>query len=165
MAAAGKKGPVVAGVLLAIVAGTAVGVVATRDSADGPAEGSAVAGPLVTVYKSATCACCAEWIEHLEANGFAVEAVDTDDMTPIKVEHGITGVLASCHTAVVDGYVIEGHVPADLIQRLLSERPEVAGLAVPGMPMGSPGMEGPRKDPYDVLIFDETGQTEVYASR
>lgn len=119
----------------------------------------------VTVYKSPTCGCCKAWIEHLEENGFEVEARDVPDVVPHKIEHGVTPQLASCHTALVDGYVIEGHVPAGDIRRLLAERPAVKGLSVPGMPVGSPGMEhGDRVDPYDVLSFGDDGKTEVYSS-
>jgi len=119
----------------------------------------------VTVYKSPTCGCCKAWIEHLEENGFEVEARDVRDVVPHKIEHGVSPQLASCHTALVDGYVIEGHVPAGDIRRLLAERPAVRGLSVPGMPVGSPGMEhGDRVDPYDVLSFGDDGKTEVYSS-
>lgn len=94
-----------------------------------------------------------------------MQTVDVDDLAPIKAKYGVRPELQSCHTALVEGYVVEGHVPADLIYRLLEDRPEVKGLSVPGMPMGSPGMEGARKDRYDVLTFDEEGNTTVYASR
>ncbi len=127
---------------------------------------SSVAGTKVEVYKSATCGCCTKWIEHLEAMGFEVEATDTEEVYLVKEEHGVPRQLESCHTALVDGYVIEGHVPGDVIARLLEERPEVAGLAVPGMPIGSPGMEqGDRVDSYDVIAFDASGATRVYESR
>lgn len=122
-----------------------------------------LASELITVYKSPTCGCCSAWIEHLEQNGFAVKAYNSDRMGEIKQALGVAPRHASCHTAEIDGYVIEGHVPADQIRRLLRERPEMAGLSVPGMPMGSPGMEGPRKDPYQVLLFDRTGNSRVYA--
>ncbi len=118
----------------------------------------------VTVYKSPTCGCCKLWVQHLEENGFKVTAYNVRDVTPYKIQNGLTPQLASCHTAVVDGYVIEGHVPAADIKRLLTERPQARGLVVPGMPMGSPGMEGPRSDPYDVLLLDRDGATSVYAS-
>ncbi|TNF98004.1 MAG: DUF411 domain-containing protein [Gammaproteobacteria bacterium] len=118
----------------------------------------------ITVYKSPTCGCCTKWVNHLQANGFEVETIDLQDMNPVKVEAGISRQLASCHTAKTGGYVIEGHVPADDIKRLLKERPDVAGLTVPGMPMGSPGMEGNRKDNYDVLTFTKTGETTVFSS-
>lgn len=98
-------------------------------------------------------------------NGYSVMTEDVDDLTPIKARYQVPSELQSCHTAIVDGYVIEGHVPVADIERLLSERPDVIGIAVPGMPIGSPGMEteGVAAQPYDVLTFDETGHTEVYA--
>lgn len=120
----------------------------------------------ITVYKSPTCGCCSDWIAHLEEAGFTVEAVDREDMAAIKAQHQVPARLQSCHTALVDGYVIEGHVPAKEIHRLLTERPPITGLAVPGMPIGSPGMEidGFAPEPYDVLAFT-TGQSDtVYAS-
>lgn len=118
----------------------------------------------VVVYKSPTCGCCKEWVSHLQENGFAVEVRDRQDMQQVKTELGVPGNLQSCHTASVSGYVVEGHVPASDIKRLLKERPAVVGLTAPGMPMGSPGMEGPRKDPYDVLTFQRGGKTSVYSS-
>jgi hypothetical protein len=117
----------------------------------------------VTVYKSATCGCCNAWIRHLEANGFAVRAHNVSDLDAYKRRHGVTPQLAACHTAVVGGYVVEGHVPAADIRRLLAERPKVKGIAVPGMPMGSPGMEGPTREPYSTVTFDEAGRTKVFA--
>lgn len=117
----------------------------------------------ITVYKSPTCGCCKDWVKHLDANGFKVKSYDVQDVYPIKIKNGITEELASCHTALVNGYVIEGHVPAADIKRLLKERPAVKGLTVPGMPMGSPGMEGAYKDAYSVLTFDTFGRTQVYA--
>ena len=119
----------------------------------------------IVVYKSPTCGCCKSWIQHLKTNGFSVEIHDQTNMSPIKNELGVPSKLQSCHTAKVGDYIIEGHVPADLITRLLKEKPNVKGLAVPGMPMGSPGMEGPRKDPYDVVTFQENGTSRVYAHR
>jgi hypothetical protein len=110
----------------------------------------------ITVYKTPTCGCCTKWIDHLEASGFEVEAKDLPDLTALKAANGVPGAMASCHTAMVEGYVIEGHVPAADIRRLLAERPAVAGLAVPGMPLGSPGMEHPdprRHEAYDVFAF------------
>ena len=118
----------------------------------------------VVVYKSPTCGCCNKWVDHLRENGFSVKTQDVADTGPYKVRAGITPALASCHTAFVDGYAIEGHVPADDIKRLLKERPKVQGLTVPGMPIGSPGMEqGSHKDKYEVLIFDKSGKTGVYS--
>lgn len=122
--------------------------------------------PRIQVYKTATCGCCTKWIEHLEAAGFEVTAEDLPDVAPLKSEKGVPAELTSCHTALVDGYVLEGHVPAADIERLLSERPAIQGLAVPEMPLGSPGMEHPdasRHQPYDVLSFGEDG-VRVYAS-
>jgi hypothetical protein len=117
----------------------------------------------ITVYKSATCGCCKKWVKHLRDNGFEVNAVNVKNVVPYKIKHGVTQPLASCHTALVDGYTIEGHVPAADIKRLLKEKPKIKGLAVPGMPMGTPGMEGPRKDAYDVVTFDAKGKTGVYS--
>jgi hypothetical protein len=123
--------------------------------------------PEVTVYKSPTCGCCAEWVAHLRRHGFRVKTEDVADVQPVKVRHGVPGGLQSCHTALVGGYVIEGHVPADLVERLFRQRPPVVGLAVPGMPVGSPGMEvpGARADRYQVVTFDRSGQTAVFATR
>ena len=118
----------------------------------------------ITVYKSPTCGCCTKWVKHLEDNGFSVQVKHRRDLTAVKQELGVKRELQGCHTGVVEGYVIEGHVPAADIQRLLTERPNVRGLSVPGMPMGSPGMEGPRKSPYKVLSFDEQGNTSTYNS-
>jgi hypothetical protein len=111
----------------------------------------------IEVYKSPTCGCCVKWVEHLRAEGFTVRTKDVADVTPIKLENGVAPELSACHTAFVGGYVVEGHVPASDIRRLLAERPKVAGLAVPGMPVGSPGMEGPRPVAYDVLSFGAQG--------
>lgn len=118
----------------------------------------------VTVYKSPACGCCEQWVEHLRANGFSVEALNVAELMPVKEANRVPRALGACHTATVGGYVIEGHVPADDIHRLLRERPKVLGLAVPGMPVGSPGMEqGSRTESYEVLTFDHAGNTTVYA--
>lgn len=130
----------------------------------GSALASAEAEHSIHVYKSPTCGCCTDWIRHLEENGFEVEVSEVDNVTPVKIEAGLTPALASCHTAFINDYVIEGHVPADDIKRLLSQAPQARGLSVPGMPAGSPGMEmGDRKDPYQVLLFNNNGQTRVFA--
>lgn len=122
--------------------------------------------PALTVYKTATCGCCKAWMDHMEAAGFAVRGVDVTDLPGMKHMSGVPRPLRTCHTALVGGYVVEGHVPADLVRRLLAEKPKVAGIAVPGMPIGSPGMEqGDQKDAYQVLLFDKAGQTTVYARR
>ena len=129
------------------------------------APSPASAGPAtVRVYKSPTCECCAKWVEHLKSHGFAVEVTEVPDVDRVKREHKIPDRLASCHTATVGSYYVEGHVPADDVKRLLKERPRIAGLAVPGMPIGSPGMEGPGAEPYDVLAVDAKGETKVFAS-
>lgn len=118
--------------------------------------------PEITVYKSPTCGCCGLWVDHLEESGFTVKTLDMPDVTPMKQRYGLPADLASCHTAVVDGYVVEGHVPADVIKELLQKRPDVAGIAVPGMPIGSPGMEGPNPQPYNVVAFSTDGEREVF---
>ena len=122
--------------------------------------------PEVMVYKTPTCGCCEDWIEHLRAEGFTVEVEDQNDLTPLKNMLGIPVRLRSCHTATVGKYLVEGHVPAADIKRLLAEAPQIAGIATPGMPIGSPGMEVPGREaePYDVLAFDADGRTTVYAS-
>lgn len=122
-------------------------------------------GPAMTVYRSPTCACCAKWVDHVRANGFTATVRDEPDLDAVKDRLGVPRGLRSCHTARVDGYLVEGHVPAEDIRRLLRERPGVAGLAVPGMPMGTPGMEQPGApaEPYEVLAFARDGATRVYA--
>ena len=126
-------------------------------------SGSALAAGKVTVYKSPTCGCCGKWVEHMQANGFEVESRNMHDLRMIKSMNGIAPSQQSCHTAIVDGYVVEGHVPATDVKRLLAQRPDIRGLAVPGMPMGSPGMEGPRKDAYQVITLPRQGASEVFA--
>ncbi len=120
--------------------------------------------PTIQVYKSATCGCCIRWISHLQEHGFTVTATDVGDMSTVKVENDVPPRLYSCHTALVDGYVIEGHVPAPDIMLLLAERSKVSGLAVPGMPIGSPGMEGPNPESYNVLSFDDAGTIREFAT-
>ena len=124
------------------------------------------ARPVIDVYKSPTCGCCSKWVDHLREEGFEVRTTDTNDLADVKASHGVPTQLESCHTALVAGYVVEGHVPASDIERLLRERPGISGVAVPGMPIGSPGMEvpGTKAQPYDVISFDEGGRTDVFAS-
>jgi hypothetical protein len=118
----------------------------------------------IHVFKSPTCGCCTDWVDHLKANGFEVEVTETNSLNPIKQDAGLPYSLASCHTAFIGDYVIEGHVPANDIHRLIAESPDARGLTVPGMPVGSPGMEmGDRKDAYQVLMFNESGQTRVFS--
>jgi hypothetical protein len=119
----------------------------------------------IKVYKTPQCGCCKAWVKHLRDNGFQVETMDMPDLTLVKQKYGVKPALEACHTAVVNGYVVEGHVPADVIVKFLRERPAVTGIAVPGMPMGSPGMEGGSKQSYNVLTFDRAGHTRVYAHR
>lgn len=135
----------------------------TRD-VEAVSEGDRFAS--VTVYKSPTCGCCSEWVEYLEENGFTVRVTDMPDVMPMKQRLGLPRDLSSCHTAVVGGYVVEGHVPADVMKRLLTEKPDVTGIAVPGMPIGSPGMEVPGRVPeaYDVVAFDRRGGRHVFQS-
>jgi hypothetical protein len=117
----------------------------------------------ITVWKSPTCGCCTAWVDRMKAAGFEVTARDVPDVAPIKARYGIPTRLASCHTGLVGGYAIEGHVPPADVLRLLKEKPKAVGLAVPGMPMGTPGMEGPRQDRYDVLLVRQGGATTVFA--
>lgn len=128
------------------------------------AEALAPARPKITVYKSATCGCCKEWVKHLQANGFDVAAHDVDDIESIKRTMGVPASLESCHTGIVGRYVVEGHVPADLIRKMLAEKAGFLGLTIPGMPSSAPGMNGPTQ-PYDVLAFERNGRTRVYAHR
>ncbi|MBI4887509.1 MAG: DUF411 domain-containing protein [Acidobacteria bacterium] len=140
-------------------------LVAALVSLSGPARAQRPA-PTVEVYKSPTCGCCANWVKHLQQHGFKTQVTETDDITGIKTKNKVPARVQSCHTAIVDGYVLEGHVPAADLQRLLKERPAVLGLAVPGMPIGSPGMEVPnmKAQAFDVIAFDKQGQLKVYAS-
>jgi hypothetical protein len=119
----------------------------------------------IKVYKTPECGCCKGWVKHLQANGFQVETFDMPDLSSVKQKYGVAPALQACHTAVVNGYVVEGHVPADVIMKLLKEHPAVAGVAVPGMPSGSPGMEGALKQKYDVYTFDRAGHTKVFAHK
>lgn len=125
-------------------------------------RGADAASTGIHVYKSPACGCCVKWVDHLRAAGFEVTVEDVSDVNAVKAELGVPGDLGSCHTAVVGDYVVEGHVPAATLQAFLDESPDVKGLAVPGMPVGSPGMEGPNARPYDVLAFDEAGNRGVF---
>lgn len=130
----------------------------------GPAEADAT-GNVITVYKSPSCGCCTKWVEYLRANGFEVKTVDVDDLSEVKTATGVPASLQTCHTGVIKGYVIEGHVPVDAIRRLLAGESKLAGIAVPGMPAGSPGMEvpGTAAQPYQIIAWDKTGKTSVFA--
>jgi hypothetical protein len=120
------------------------------------------AAPVIDVYKSESCGCCGAWVEHLKANGFATRVTNVENPSDYRERAGIPNELGSCHTGMVAGYALEGHVPAAEIKRLLLEKPKARGLAVPGMPLGAPGMEGPRKDPYEVFLVDSAGHASVY---
>jgi hypothetical protein len=129
------------------------------------ALGRARALPEIQVYKNPSCGCCSAWVEHLRSAGFGVRVTEVADTSIVRRRAGLPDKFASCHTAVVSGYVVEGHVPAHDIQRLLTMRPLAIGLAVPGMPAGSPGMEtGARRDPYRVLLVDAEGGERVFSS-
>ena len=119
---------------------------------------------IITVYKSPTCGCCSKWVSHLEDNGFKVNSINSSNMSMVKTNSKVPSNFQSCHTAIINGYVIEGHVPAKDIQNLLTNKSHVAGLAVPGMPIGSPGMPGIKKDKYSVYSFDKNGNTKVVAT-
>ena len=122
------------------------------------------AKPAIEVWNSPSCGCCSEWVNHLQANGFTLKVNDTGN-NAARAQLGVPPKLGSCHTARVGGYAIEGHVPAADIKRLLAEKPDAIGLAVPGMPVGSPGMEvGNERDPYDVLLIARDGSTRVFQS-
>jgi len=151
-----KKNYIYTPYILAIIVFTIVNVYFTYfHSIDDSQEG------IISVYKSPTCDCCNKWIKHLKSNGFSVRGINEINMEKIKMDKGVPEKFKSCHTAVINGYVIEGHVPANDIRKLLSEKRNIAGLSVPDMPMGSPGMEGSRKDPYEVYEFDLAGNYEV----
>ena len=127
---------------------------------------AAAALPTLVVHKSAYCGCCKLWVEHMKKAGFKVEVVETEQLDAIKDRAGVPDDQRSCHTAEVGGYFVEGHVPAEDVKRLLKEKPKAKGIAVAGMPMGSPGMEVPdgSKSPYDVMLVGADGKTKVFAS-
>jgi hypothetical protein len=120
--------------------------------------------PKMTVTRDPNCGCCGNWVEHIKAAGFPVDVVQVDDVMPLKARLGVPEALMSCHTAEIGGYVIEGHVPADAVKRLLTERPKATGIAVAGMPVGSPGMEVPSQAPqtYEIAIFSP-GRQNIFA--
>ena len=137
---------------------------AAEDAAAGADTAPANLKPAVLVHKSSMCGCCRVWIDHMQSHGFPVKSIDDEDIGPIKERLGVPYGKGSCHTAEVEGYFIEGHVPANEVERLLTEKPQAKGLTVPNMPIGSPGMEqGDRVDPYEVLLVHEDGSTTVYA--
>jgi hypothetical protein len=125
----------------------------------------AAAAQKITVYKTSSCGCCKLWVDHLKASGFDVQAMDvsSEDVRAVSKAAGLKDDDSSCHTAKVGNYVVEGHVPADDIKRMLKEKPAIAGIAAPGLPQGSPGMEQGSKEPYNVVAFTKDGKTTVYA--
>ncbi|MDK9714771.1 MAG: DUF411 domain-containing protein [Sulfuritalea sp.] len=128
-----------------------------------PAVWAAGALPTVEVYKSPTCGCCGKWVDHMKANGFKVVTHEMNDVTPHKQRLGVPVGMGSCHTAEVGGYLVEGHVPAEDVKRLLAEKPQAKGLVSPGMPQSAPGMDLPGKVPYEVLLVRADGSTATYA--
>ena len=132
-------------------------------SLSGGFAAAANAGEVIDVYKSPNCGCCGSWIDHLKAAGFEIRAHNVMDIPAARKQLGMPDSLGSCHTAKVGGYVVEGHVPAADIQRLLKEKPKALGIAVPSMPPGSPGMEGPKPVPYNTLLVQAGGETSIFA--
>lgn len=146
-----------------VVCAFALTVTAVVWIASGPAS---KADADVIVYKTATCSCCAKWVDHLRDRGLSVAVQNVRDTQNVRLRVGVPDQLRSCHTATVGSYWVEGHVPADIVNRLVTEKPEgIAGIAVPGMPIGSPGMEGPNAVIYDVFAYGVDGRTTRYASR
>ena len=145
-------GLLLAGVLVVLVVAAPQDRAARAEVADGQ----------VVVYKTATCGCCSKWVDHMRDAGFEVRAENVRDMTEVKRREGVPLDLASCHTTLIGDYVFEGHIPPRVIKDFLAEEPELAGLAVPGMPIGSPGMEGPNPVAYDVIAFDAEGNRGVF---
>ncbi|HJU69233.1 MAG TPA: DUF411 domain-containing protein [Gemmatimonadaceae bacterium] len=147
--------------ILAIALGLPLGAAAVSANAHDHTAPTAV-----TVYKNAQCGCCRKWVDHLRNEGFEVTAKDVDDMAAIKAKLGVPAAVHSCHTAIVGPYIVEGHVPAADVRKLLKDKPAIVGIGVPGMPMGSPGMEMPgmAADKYDVIAFSKDGKQKVFAS-
>ena len=142
-----------------------LGVVTAAAAATNIPALAATSLPQIDVFKNPDCGCCGAWVDHLKAAGFSVKVTGVSDTRAVGKRHGIPDEFGSCHTGVVAGYAIEGHVPAEDIKRLLVKKPAAAGLSVPGMPVGSPGMEvGSRKDPYQVLLIDKAGRSSVFAT-
>jgi hypothetical protein len=168
--AALKRGRTLVVSAAVIAAAAGIGVVSAGWRAPIQAASTHVrrALPVAVVYKDPNCGCCRAWVEQMRAAGFGIEVHDVPsaaERDAFNKARGITGALEACHTAIVGGYVVEGHVPPALVVRLLTERPKIAGLAVPGMPMGAPGMEGMGSEHYDVLAFSANGTTHVYAKQ
>jgi hypothetical protein len=150
--------------VLVLAAAVAAPLYAAQQSRTPQPKAAAKPQP-ITVYRTATCGCCAKWVDHLKSAGFdpTVHIVERTEATPPG--KSVPAPLRSCHSAALEGYTVEGHVPADVIQKMLKERPKIAGIAVPGMPAGSPGMESPYPVAYDIVSFDASGKTAVYAKK
>lgn len=148
-----RRSVVAGGLGALLIAGALIGA---------PAFTAPASAQEVEVWKSPTCGCCEGWVKHMQSSGFSLKVHTIDDVDPVKAAKGVPDTLMSCHTAVVDGYVIEGHVPAGDIRRLLSERPRARGLSAPGMPQSAPGMDNPGQ-PYDVILFGAPDGSKVYA--
>lgn len=120
----------------------------------------------MTVYKSASCGCCGKWVDHMKENGYKVKTIIKEDMSSVKNRLGVPQKLSSCHTAVINGYIVEGHVPSDVVDKMLKEKPNIKGIASPGMPIGSPGMEqGDMKQPNTIVTFDKDNKYFIYANK
>ncbi len=154
------SGPEVAG---EVASGGVGGEAATLATSPARPDADANALPKALVYKTPSCGCCSLWVDHMREAGFEVDARDLNDIIPVKMDAGVPLGMTTCHTTLIDGYVVEGHVPAEQVKRLLDERPDIVGIAVPGMPIGSPGMEGIGARPYRVLSWDRQGRVEVFA--
>lgn len=142
---------------------TLVGVIAAIALATAAPSLAGSKASEITVYRDPSCGCCGGWIAYLAKQGFQPKEITTSNIEPLKQQHGVPNNLASCHTAVIQGYAIEGHVPAEDIKHLLAQRPKVAGIAVPGMPIGTPGMEdGDRRESFTVVSFDKQGNTRAF---
>ena len=151
-------------VLGLIAAGMVAGVAVGAGPVAGKTARAAVEAPGIRIYKDPYCGCCGAWSKILQRAGFAVRVFDTDDMARVKKFAWVPEDLESCHTALVDRYFVEGHVPLPALRKLLAERPDIVGIAVPGMPQGSPGMPGDEKDPFDVIALGRDGRRSVYMS-
>lgn len=152
------------GVVIAIVA--LVFIARSPSDASGEPVSANAGADVVTVYKTEACGCCLKWVDHLKANDFAVEVVNVASTAPTREKFGVPPQLLSCHTGTINGYWVEGHVPADLVRKLVADKPDdILGISAPGMPLGSPGMEGPNPVTYDIVAYHADGTTSVYATR
>ncbi len=157
-----KNKNILFGIIAAVVLAAGIWLYGDFDSSSGDVtENSSVTE--VTMYKNPGCQCCTYWAQHMQENGFAVTEEPTNELNSIKIDQDVPYSIQACHTAVIGDYVVEGHVPAEDVQRMLEERPDIIGIGVGGMPIGSPGMEGPNPEPYDVYAFDGDGNRTVWA--